>query len=38
MTMYSEDDLLPLSALQHLAFCGRQWGLIHIEQQWAEIG
>jgi CRISPR-associated exonuclease Cas4 len=34
--MYSEDDLLPLSALQHLAFCERQWGLIHLEQQWAE--
>jgi CRISPR-associated exonuclease Cas4 len=34
--MYSEDDLLPLSALQHLAFCERQWALIHIEQQWAE--
>lgn len=34
--MYSEDDLLPLSALQHLAFCERQWGLIHLEQQWVE--
>jgi len=34
--MYPEDDLLPLSALQHLAFCERQWGLIHLEQQWAE--
>lgn len=34
--MYSEDDLLPLSALQHLAFCERQWALIHLEQQWAE--
>jgi CRISPR-associated exonuclease Cas4 len=34
--MYSEDDLLPISALQHLAFCERQWGLIHLEQQWAE--
>lgn len=34
--MYSEDDLLPLSALQHLAFCERQCALIHIEQQWAE--
>lgn len=34
--MYSEDDLLPLSALQHVAFCERQWALIHIEQQWAE--
>jgi len=34
--MYSEDDLLPISALQHLAFCERQWALIHLEQQWAE--
>jgi CRISPR-associated exonuclease Cas4 len=34
--VYSEEDLLPLSALQHLAFCERQWGLIHLEQQWAE--
>jgi CRISPR-associated exonuclease Cas4 len=34
--MYSEDDLLPLSGLQHLMFCERQWGLIHIEQQWEE--
>ena len=34
--MYSEDDLLPLSGLQHLAFCERQWALIHIEQQWKE--
>jgi CRISPR-associated exonuclease Cas4 len=33
---YDEDDLLPLSGLQHLLFCERQWGLIHIEQQWAE--
>ena len=31
-----EADLLPLSALQHLAFCERQWGLIHLEHQWAE--
>jgi len=30
------DDFLPLSGLQHLAFCPRQWGLIHLEQQWAE--
>jgi CRISPR-associated exonuclease Cas4 len=35
-TPYSEDDLLPISALQHLAFCERQWALIHLEQQWAE--
>jgi len=34
--MYSEDDLLPLSGLQHLMFCERQWGLIHIEQIWDE--
>ncbi len=33
---YSEDDLLPLSALQHLIFCDRQCGLIHIEQAWDE--
>jgi CRISPR-associated exonuclease Cas4 len=34
--MFTEDDLLPLSGLQHLLFCERQWALIHIEQQWAE--
>ncbi|MDD5484354.1 MAG: CRISPR-associated protein Cas4 [Kiritimatiellae bacterium] len=34
--MYSEDNLLPLSALQHLLFCERQCALIHIEQQWDE--
>ena len=34
--MYTEADLLPLSGLQHLAYCQRQWALIHIEQQWAE--
>lgn len=34
--MYSEDDLLPLSGLQHLVFCERQWALIHIEQTWVE--
>ena len=34
--MYSEDDLLPLSGLQHLVFCERQWALIHIEQIWSE--
>jgi CRISPR-associated exonuclease Cas4 len=27
---------LPLSALQHFAFCPRQCALIHIEQQWLE--
>lgn len=34
--MYSEDDLLPISGLQHLSFCERQWALIHIEQVWAD--
>ncbi len=34
--MYSESDLLMLSAIQHLAFCERQCCLIHIEQAWAE--
>ncbi|WP_207460768.1 CRISPR-associated protein Cas4 [Azospirillum sp. SYSU D00513] len=28
--------LAPLSALQHLAFCARQCGLIHLEDAWAE--
>ena len=34
--MYTEDDLLMLSALQHLLFCERQCALIHIEQLWFE--
>lgn len=34
--MFSEDALLPISALQHLLFCRRQCALIHIERAWAE--
>jgi len=34
--MYTEDELLPISALQHLAFCERQWALIHLEGVWVE--
>lgn len=34
--MYTEEDYLMLSGIQHFAFCRRQWALIHIEQQWAE--
>ena len=34
--MYGEDELLPISALQHLSFCKRQCALIHIEQAWVE--
>ena len=34
--MYAEDDLLPISALQHLLFCPRQCALIHVEGIWVE--
>lgn len=34
--MHHEDDLLPISALQHLLFCERQTALIHIERQWED--
>jgi CRISPR-associated exonuclease Cas4 len=34
--VFSEDDLLPLSALQHLLYCERQAVLIHVEQVWAD--
>ena len=34
--MYAESELLPLSGIQHLLYCERQWALIHIEQQWVE--
>ncbi len=33
---FVEDDLLPLSALQHLQYCERQCALIHIEGLWEE--
>ncbi|MEX0975014.1 MAG: CRISPR-associated protein Cas4 [Bacillota bacterium] len=33
---YDEEDCLPLSGIQHLAFCRRQFALIHIERLWAE--
>lgn len=32
----ADTDSLPISALQHYAFCPRQCALIHIERQWAE--
>lgn len=34
--MFSEDELVMISDLQHLAFCERQCALICLEQQWAE--
>jgi CRISPR-associated exonuclease Cas4 len=37
-TTYIEEDLIMISALQHLAFCPRQCALIHVEQMWQESG
>ena len=34
--MYAEDDLIPISALQHVLFCDRQYALIHLEQVWED--
>lgn len=34
--MYTEENYLMLSGIQHFAFCRRQWAIIHIEQQWEE--
>lgn len=34
--MYSDEDLLLISGLQHVAFCEKQWVLIHMEQEWEE--
>lgn len=34
--MYAEEDLIPVSALQHVLFCERQFALIHVEQLWEE--
>lgn len=32
----SEEDLTPISALQHFLFCPRQCALIHVERLWAD--
>lgn len=32
----TEDELIPISALQHMLYCPRRCALIHIERQWAE--
>ncbi len=34
--MYTEDNLLLLSGIQHIAFCERQYALAYIENQWEE--
>lgn len=36
LVLYSEDDFLQLSGIQHFAFCKRQWALAYIEMQWKE--
>ena len=36
MTMFTEDDFIQLSALQHYVFCPRQCALIHVEDVWHE--
>lgn len=36
MSRHAEDELLPISALQHLRFCERQAALIHVEGLWAD--
>lgn len=33
---YSEDELLPISGLQHVVFCERRCALIHNEQSWSD--
>jgi len=32
--IYTDDEMLPLSGIQHYAFCPRQWALIYLEQLW----
>ena len=34
--LYSEEEMLQLSGIQHYVFCPRQWALIHLEQIWAD--
>ncbi len=34
--MFSEDELLPISGLQHVLYCERQFSLIHVEQLWED--
>lgn len=36
LSLFGKDDLLPLSALQHLLFCDRQCALIHFDHIWVE--
>lgn len=36
MTLYSEEEMLQLSGIQHFKLCPRQWALIHLEQAWSD--
>lgn len=36
LQVYREEELLPLSGIQHYCFCPRQWAIIHVEQSWEE--
>ena len=33
---FTPDEIIPISALQHMLYCPRQCALIHNERQWAE--
>ena len=34
--MYTDDDIVLISAIEHYAYCPRQFGLIHLEQVYEE--
>lgn len=36
MSLYTDNDLLSLSALNHYLYCNRRFALIHIERLWSE--
>lgn len=36
LKIVNETEYLQLAGIQHFIYCRRQWGLIHLEQQWSE--
>jgi len=36
MKHFTEDELVPMSALSHVCYCERRYSLIHLEQEWEE--
>lgn len=34
--MYTDEDILMISGIQHFYYCKRQWSLIHVENQWED--